>query len=80
MSDSKIREIQAILTEVDQLLRERLQAARIDIGHVLLAIAPDGAGVIRSNVGPAHLGDMAELLAEIASGANLQRPDDELLN
>lgn len=80
MSDNKIREIQAILTEVDQLLRERLQAARIDIGHVLLAIAPEGAGVIRTNVGPTHLGGMAELLAEISSGANLQRPDDELLN
>ena len=80
MSDTNIREIRAILTEVDRLLRERLQQAGIDIGHVLLAIAPDGAGVIRSNVGPAHLGDMAELLAEIASGANLQRREDEPLN
>lgn len=80
MSDTNIREIRAILTEVDRLLRERLQQAGIDIGHVLLAIAPDGAGVIRSNVGPAHLGDMAELLAEIANGANLQRREDEPLN
>jgi len=80
MSDSKIRQIQEILTEVDALLREQLQTAGIDIDHVLLAIAPDGAGVVRSNVGPAALGDMAELLAEIASGTALERPENEPLN
>lgn len=80
MSYSKIREIQAILSEVDALLRERLKAAGIDIGHVLLAIAPDGAGVVRSNVGPAGLGDMAELLAEIADGSAIERPENEPLN
>lgn len=80
MSDSKIREIQTILTEVDQLLRERLEDLGVDIGHVLMAIAPDGAGVVRSNVGLAELGDMAELLAEIADGTVLKRPEDEPLN
>ncbi len=53
---------------------------RIDIPHVMLAIAPDGAGLVRSNIGPAELGDMAELLAEIADGAAVRRPDDEALN
>jgi len=80
MTDRQIREIQAILTEVDGLLRARLAAAGLTIGHVLLAIAPDGAGVVRSNVGPAEMGDMAELLAEIADGAVVQRPDNEPLN
>jgi len=80
MTDSRISEIQGILTEVDDLLRERLAAAGLTIGHVLLAIAPGGAGVVRSNVGPAELGDMAELLAEVADGAALQRPDNEPLN
>jgi len=80
MNAIKISEIQDILSEVDALLRERLKAAGIEIGHVLLAIAPDGAGVVRSNIGPAELGDMAELLAEIADGAAVQRPDDEALN
>lgn len=61
------------------LLRERLKALGFDIGHVLLVIALDGGGVIRSNVRPAELGDMAELLAEIADGAVRQRPDDEPL-
>lgn len=80
MSDSQIRQIQDILTEVDELLRERLKEAGLTIGHVLLAVAPDGAGVVRSNLGPAEMGDMAELLAEIADGAAVQRPDDEPLN
>jgi hypothetical protein len=80
MTDSQIRQIQTILTEIDEMLRERLKEARLDIGHVLLAIAPDGAGVVRSNLGPEGLGDMAELLTEIASGAALERPESEPLN
>ncbi len=80
MPDSQIREIQSILTEVDEILRERLKAAGIDVGHVLLAIMPDGAGVVRSNVGPAELGDMAELLAEVADGSAIERPENEPLN
>lgn len=78
-NSSQISEIQDILTEVDGLLRKRLAAAGITIGHVLLAIVPDGAGVVRRNIGPAELGDMAELLAEIADGAAVQRPNDEAL-
>ncbi|WP_422036519.1 hypothetical protein [Reyranella sp.] len=80
MSDSNIRAIQSILTEVDALLRERLQAAGLDIGHVVLAVAASGAGVLRSNVGPAQLGDMAQLLAEVADGSVLERREDEPLN
>lgn len=80
MSNSKIREIQDILSEVDALLRERLQEAGIDIGHVLLAITSDGDGIVRSNIGPAEPGDMAELLTDITSGANLQQPEDEPSN
>ncbi|WP_422011028.1 hypothetical protein [Reyranella sp.] len=78
-NSSQISEIQDILTEVDGLLRKRLAAAGITIGHVLLAIVPDGVGVVRRNIGPAELGDMAELLAEIADGAAVQRPNDEAL-
>lgn len=36
--------------------------------------------MVRSNLEPAELGDMAELLAEIADGVPLQWPDDEPLN
>ncbi|WP_289298264.1 hypothetical protein [uncultured Reyranella sp.] len=80
MSDSKIPEIQAILTEVDGILRERLAPLGFNIGHVVLAVLPDGAGGVRSNVGPAELGDMAELLAEIADGSAPERPEGESLN
>lgn len=80
MSDSKTPEIQTILTEIDEILRERLATLGVNVGHGLLAIAPNGTGVIRSNVGPAELGEMAELLAEIADGSTLERPDNEPLN
>lgn len=80
MSESVIREIQKILSEVDQLLRERMREARIDVGHVVVAVAPDGTSVVRSNVGPAQLGDMAEILAEVASGTAFERPEEEPLH
>ena len=80
MTDSKIPEIQAVLTEVDEILRERLASLGVNVAHVVLAIAPDGAGVVRSNVRPAELGDMAELLAAIADGSALERPQEEPLN
>jgi len=40
-----------------------------------VALAPDGAGFVRSNVGPAELGTWPSLLAEIADGAAFQRAD-----
>lgn len=80
MSDSKIPEIQEILSEVDGLLRERLQSLGVEIHHVLLATTPNGAGVVRSNVGPDVLGDLAEMLMDIAEKAAASRPRNEPLN
>lgn len=80
MTDSNLAAIQAALTETDEFLRARLAPLGLNIGHVVLAVLPDGAGVVRSNVGPAELGDMAELLAEIADGSALERPENEPLN
>lgn len=80
ITDSKIPEIQAVLTEVDEILRKRLASLGVYVAHVVLAIAPDGAGVVRSNVGPAELGDMAELLAAIADGSALERTQEEPLH
>ena len=80
MTDIKITEIQDILTEVDAILRKRLAAIGLKIPHIILAIAPDGAGVVRSNVGPPGLTDMAELLAEIVVEAASRKPDNEPLN
>jgi hypothetical protein len=80
MSDSQISEIQDILTEVDTLLRKRMASIGLEIPHILLAITPDGAGVVRSSVGPEGLADMAEMLAAIAIAAAARKPDDEPLN
>ncbi len=77
---ANITEIQNILTEVDTILRDRLKALGVDIAHVILAVSPEGVGVLRSNVGEDELGDMADLLAEIADGSATQRPDNEPLN
>ena len=54
--------------------------ADIEIARVILALGPDGAGVLRSNAGEEELCDMAELLAEIADGAAFQPADSEPLN
>ncbi|HQS18819.1 hypothetical protein [Reyranella sp.] len=80
MSDSKTREIEEILTEVDTLLRERLKALGVESHHVLLATMPDGAGVVRSNVGPEVLSNMAEMLMDIADEAIKSRPNNAPLN
>lgn len=80
MTDSKISEIRGILHDVDGLLRERLATIGIKIPHIMLAIAPDGAGIVRSNVGAEGLADMAELLAAIAIEAAARKPDNEPLN
>jgi hypothetical protein len=42
--------------------------------RVVLAVAPDGAGIIQSNVGPEALAYMAELLSEAVSEATTHRP------
>lgn len=80
MTDSKIDEIQDVLTDVDTLLRKRLKALGVDIHHVLLAITPDGGGVIRSNAGPDALSDLADVLADIADEAVTSRSSEEPLN
>ena len=79
MNDNQITEIQTILSDVDTILRERLAPIGLKISHILLAIAPDGAGVVRSSVGAEGLADMAELLAAIAIEA-ARKPENDLLN
>jgi len=46
-----------------------MKALGIEAHHVILAIAPDGAGIIRNNIGPDGLGEMSALLKEIAEQA-----------
>lgn len=80
MTDSKIREVHAILTAVDAALRLKLSELGVEIHHVILAVTPDGTGIVRSNVDADGLGDMAELLDQAAAETASTRPDDEPLN
>ena len=80
MTDSKINEIKEILTQVDGDLRLKLKALGVKISHVLLAVSPNGAGIVRSNVGPEALREMAELLADAAAEAQQKRLEHEPLN
>jgi hypothetical protein len=61
--------IEKILSDADALIRRRLKALGIEAHHVILAMAPDGTGIIRSNIGPDGLGQMSALLKEIAEQA-----------
>jgi hypothetical protein len=51
------------------LIRRRMKALGIEARHVILAVAPDGTGIIRSNIGPDGLGEMSVMLKEIADEA-----------
>jgi hypothetical protein len=44
--------IEKILSDADALIRRRLKALGIEAHHVILAMAPDGTGIIRSKLGP----------------------------
>lgn len=75
MTDPTIDAIQRIMSEADQILREKLKAAGVNVAHVLLAVNEDGVGIIRSNVDAPALHDMAELLDEIAEETGKMEPD-----
>jgi hypothetical protein len=61
--------IEKILSDADALIRRRIKALGIEAPHVILAVAPDGAGIIRSNVGPDGLGEISTMLKDIAEQA-----------
>jgi len=71
MSESETSEIQAILRDVDQILRDRLKAAGVEIVHALIAMRPDGGGFVRSNVPTEDLGDMTIMLAVLVTKASI---------
>ena len=70
--DNPVPKIEKILTDVDRTLRRRLAALGIgEPDHVIMAMAPNGAAVIRSNCGPDALREMARMLVEIAGPVEL---------
>jgi hypothetical protein len=71
------RTIEKILGDADALIRRRLKAAGLEANHVILAVRPDGLGIVRSNVAPGGLTEMAEMLQEIADQAEAPPTDDD---
>lgn len=69
--------IEKILTDVDGTLRRRLSKLGLaETDHLILAVAPDGACIIRSNCAPPALRAMASALNEIAEQfEGAQRPN-----
>jgi hypothetical protein len=61
--------IEKILSDADALIRRRMKALGVEAPHLILAVAPDGAGIIRSNVGPDGLGEISAMLKDIAEQA-----------
>jgi hypothetical protein len=61
--------IEKILSDADALIRRRMKALGVEAHHVILAVAPDGAGIIRSNIGPDGLGEISAMLKDIADQA-----------
>lgn len=76
MPDDQVAAIQAILTEADKLIRQRFEEQNIESDHMLLAVTPEGAGIIRSSCGPEQLKAMSEMLADIADEVALQDDED----
>lgn len=67
MQDEKSKQLRSILSSVDRILRRRLEKAEIKVDHALVAMTPDGAGVVRSNLAPSELGPMAIFIASVVT-------------
>ena len=72
-----MRTIEKILGDADALIRRRLKAAGLEAHHVILAVRPDGVGIIRSNVAPGGLTEMAGMLQDVADQAEAPPADDD---
>lgn len=65
MADETVVLVEKTLGVADEILRNSF--AGKDVPHLILALAPDGAAVIRSNCGPEMLRRLAGRLVEIAN-------------
>ncbi len=70
--------IQTILTDADYILRNRLaEIGAVDLAHILVAVAPDGATLVSGNVDPEGLKALAQDLSEAADEAMNGPADDQ---
>ena len=79
MAENHVLPIETIVADAFALMRQRLKAQGIEVTHVIVAIAPDGTSIIRSNVVPgalAELADLANMLKAIGDLREEPSPDD----
>jgi hypothetical protein len=68
MPENPIPAIEKTLTDVDGMLRRRLKKIGLgELDHIIMTMAPDGAGIIRSNCDAEGLCEMEAMLIEIAN-------------
>lgn len=78
--NEQIDSIETVLREVDQGLRERLMEIGVDLPYVMLAMGPNGSGVLRGNFNLALVRQLIEELESFASEAEGRLADDEAIN
>ena len=76
MPQDAAAKLEQILTEADDLIRQRLEESGLEVMHVTLAITRDGMGVVRTNVGPDLLRSMGEELVDLSSRIEPPRPGE----
>ena len=73
-----VRTLESVLAEADVLVRLRLKEIGLEVPHLVVAVAPDGEIVLRSNVSPDVLRSFGEDLKNIAHELDVaqQEPGD----
>ena len=67
MADNPVPALEKILDDVGAMLRRRLKRAGLgEIDHIIMAVTPAGAGIVRSNCDHEGLRELAAMLIEIA--------------
>ena len=73
--------LEEILLEADALIRQRKKDRGLEFPHLVVAVAPDGQVVLRSNVSPDGLRSFSEDLENVAAERSTWTPiDSALLN
>ena len=76
MPQDAAAKLEQILTEADDLIRQRLTDSGLEVMHVILAITQDGMGVVHTNVGPELLRSMGEELVDVSGQMEPPEPGD----
>jgi hypothetical protein len=66
MPDDDAAILEAVLSEIDTLLRARLEEGQLRVPHLIIAATKDGQAVLRGNVDPDTLRSIGKDIIEIA--------------